>query len=97
MALAVPHDEEEAEQVVAEGTRSLHLKEAELKTTVGSDPRKVVIAHAVHQKKAVSRRWTSARLEMKIAMSVCQQIKRLKTEKPNPIKEVQQWLSRIDP
>jgi REP element-mobilizing transposase RayT len=91
------HDEEEAEQVLVDGMKSLHLNEAELKTTVGSDPRKVAIAHAVHQKTAVARQWTAARLEMKSSMNVCQQIKRLKTGKLNLSQEIKQWLSRIDP
>jgi hypothetical protein len=56
----------------------------------------VAIAHAVHQKTAVARRWTAARLGMKSAMNVCQQIKRLKTGKLNLPKEVKRWLSRID-
>ncbi len=90
------HDKEEAEQVVADGMRCLHLKVEELKTTVGSDPRKVAIAHAVHLKTAVARQWTAARLEMKSAMNVCQQIKRLRTGKLNLPKEAQLWLSRID-
>ncbi|HBJ84721.1 MAG TPA: hypothetical protein DDZ88_12795 [Verrucomicrobiales bacterium] len=90
------HDEEEAEQVVVDGMKCLHLKQTELKTTVGSDPRKVAVAHAVHQKTAVARQWTAARLEMKSAMNVCQQIKRLKAGKLHLFKEAQQWLSRID-
>lgn len=51
------------------------------KVPVGSDPRKVAIAHAVHQKTTVARRWTAARLEMKSALNVCQQIQRLKSGK----------------
>ena len=77
------HDEGEAEQIVTEGMRHLKLKVAELKTTPGSDPRKAAIAKAVHQKTSVTRKWTAARLEMRSAMNVCQQIKRLKTGKLN--------------
>lgn len=83
------HDEEEAELLVIDGMKWLHLKESELKTNVGSDPRKVAIAHVVHQKTAVARRWTAARLEMKSSMNVWQQIKRLKTRKLNLPQEVQ--------
>lgn len=90
------HEEAEAEQVVADGMKWLNLKESELADTYGSDPRKVAIAHVVHQKTAVARKWTAKRLGMKSAMNVCQQIKRLKTGKLNLPKEVQQWLSRID-
>lgn len=90
------HDETEAEKVVADGMKRLRLKESELKITRDSEPGKVAIAHAVHQKTAVARPWTAARLEMKSAMSVCQQIKRLKTGKLNLPDEVKQWLSRID-
>ena len=64
--------------------------------TFDSDPRKVAIAHAVHQKTVVARQWTAARSAMKSAMNVCQQIKRLKTGKLNLSKETKQWLSRID-
>ncbi len=90
------HEEEEAEQVVADGMKRLDLKESELASTYGSDPRKVAIAHAVHQKTAVAQRWTAARLEMKSAKNVCQQIKRLKTGKLKLPKEAKSWLSRID-
>jgi REP element-mobilizing transposase RayT len=89
------HDEEEAEQIVVGGMKCLHLKEAELKTTVGSDPRKVAIAQAVHEKTAVARKWTAARLGMKSAMNVSQQIKRLRTGEIKLPREAKQWLSRI--
>ena len=88
------HDEEKAEQIVAGGMKGLHLKEAELKTTVGSDPRKVAIAQAVHEKTAAGK-GTAARLEMKSAMNVSQQIKRLRTGEIKLPKEAKQWLSRI--
>lgn len=91
------HEEEEAEQIVRAGMESLHLDAAELQATAGSDPRKVVIATAVHQQTAVPRRWTASRLEMKSAMNVCQQIKRLKTGKLKLPKEAKQWLSTIAP
>jgi hypothetical protein len=42
------------------------------------------------------RRWTAGRWEMKSAMNVCQQIKRLKTGKLNLPKEAKRWQSRID-
>jgi len=91
------HEEEEAEQIVRDGMQSLKMGAEELKTTAGSDPRKVIIAKAVHEKTAVTRRWTAARLEMKSAMNVSQQIKRLKTGKLKLPKEAKQWLSRIAP
>jgi hypothetical protein len=47
------------------------LNEAKLKTAVGSDSRKMAIAHAVHQKTTVARQWTATRLDMKSAMKVC--------------------------
>ena len=91
------HEEAEAEQIVRDGMGCLQMSAAELKMTAGSDPKKVVIAKAVHEKTAVSRRWTAARLEMKSAMNVSQQIKRLKTGKLNLPKEAKRWLSRIAP
>jgi REP element-mobilizing transposase RayT len=91
------HEEEEAGQIVKDGLQSLQLGAAELKVTAGSDPRKVAIAKAVHEKTAVSRRWTAARLEMKSAMNVSQQIKRLKAGELKLSKEAEQWLSRIAP
>ncbi len=90
------HDEAEAEQLVVDGMKWLRMMESELTTTKGSDPRKVAIAHAVHLKTAMPRQWTATRLQMKSAMNVCQQIKRLKTGKLNLPKEASQWLSRID-
>ncbi len=91
------HDEEEAEQIVAGGMKCLHLKEAELKTTVGSDPRKVAIAQAVHEKTAAAGKGTAARLEMKSAMNVSQQIKRLRTGENKLSTEVKQWLQESSP
>ncbi len=48
------HEEEEAEQVVADGMKWLDLQESELASTYGSDPKKVAIAHAMRQKTAVT-------------------------------------------
>jgi putative transposase len=90
------HDEEEAQLIIADGMKWLRLKELELKKTLGSEPRKVAIAHVVHQKTAMARKWTAARLQMKSAMNVSQQIKRLKTGQLNLPDEVKQWLSRMD-
>ena len=91
------HEEEEAEQTVRAGMESLHLDAAELQATADSDLRKVVVATAVHQQTAVPRRWTATHLEMKSAMNVCQQIKRLKTGKRYLPQEAKQWLSTIAP
>ena len=91
------YDEGEAEQVVRDGMARLHLTDAELQTTAGSDPRKVTIAKAVHERTAVTRQWTAGRLKMKSAVNVCQQIKRLKTGKLNLTREAKQWLSTIEP
>ncbi len=76
------------EQGVAEGMKRLELRAEELKTTAGSGPRKVVIAQAVHR--------TAARLEMKSAVNVCQQVKRLRVRKLKLPKEAKRWLSGID-
>lgn len=89
------YEEEEAEQLVAEGMKRLKLTPAQLKTTPGSDPRKVAIAQVVHERTAVSRQWTAERLAMKSAMNVSQQIRRLKAGNLKISKEVKQWLSRI--
>ena len=91
------YDEGEAEQVVRDGMARLHLTDAELQTTTGSDPRKAAIAKAVHERTAVTRQWTAGRLKMKSAVNVCQQIKRLKTGKLNLTREAKQWLSAIEP
>ena len=73
------------------------LTAAELQTTAGSDPRKVAIAKVVHERTAVTRRWTAGRLKMKSAVNVCQHIRRLKTGKLNLTKEAKQFLSTIEP
>jgi hypothetical protein len=49
----------------------------------------------VHEKTAVARKWTAARLGMKSAMNVSQQIKRLRTGEIKLPREAKQWLSRI--
>ena len=91
------HDEAAAEKLVAEGMRSLRMTEEEMKAKPGSEPRKVALAAAVHAKTAVPRRWTATRLEMKSAMNVTQQIKRLRTGKLKLPREAKQWLSTIAP
>ena len=91
------HDEDEAERIVAEGLKALSLTRADLESTPGSEPCKVAIAWAVHQRTAVRRSWTAERLWMKSAVNVTQQIKRMKTGKITPSKEAKQWLSTIAP
>lgn len=84
------------EQGVAEGMKRLELRAEELKTTAGSGPRKVVIAQAVHRQTALTGQRTAARLEMKSAVNVCQQVKRLRVGKLKLPKEAKRWLSGID-
>ncbi|MDZ4287861.1 MAG: transposase [Prosthecobacter sp.] len=68
---------------------------AQLQATPGSDPRKVAIAQAVHERTTVTLQWTAERLAMKSGSNVCQQIKRLKAGKLSSSKEIKQWLSRF--
>ena len=91
------HDEEEAERIVGEGMRQLRLTTLDLENTPGSEPGKVAIAWAVHQRTAVTRSWTAQRLSMKSAVNVTQQIKRMKTGKLIASKAAKQWLSTIAP
>ena len=91
------HDEEEAERIVADGMRQLRLTMPDPQNTPGSDPSKVAIAWAVHERTAVTRSWTAQRLSMKSAVNVTQQIKRMKTGVIIASKEAQQWLSTIAP
>jgi hypothetical protein len=55
----------EAEKIVQEGPERFGLSESDLKSSPGSDPRKVAIAGFIHQSTTTPQSWTAERLQMK--------------------------------
>jgi REP element-mobilizing transposase RayT len=72
------HDEKEAERIVTEGLARCGLKERELASLYGSDPRKLKIAVEVRSKTPVSLGWIAERLKMKSAANVSQYLRRFR-------------------
>jgi putative transposase len=68
----------EAEKIVQEGLERFGLSESDLKSSPGSDPRKVAIAGFIHQSTTTPPSWTAERLQMKSAANVSQQLSRAK-------------------
>ncbi len=72
------HNLQRAEELVTEGLRMANLEEGDLATLPGGDHRRLEIARAVRSHTTVSLGWIAARLKMKSAANVGQQ---LRTEK----------------
>jgi putative transposase len=70
------HAQSEAEALVREGLERFKLAESELEVLPGSDPRKVAIADSIHKSTTTPMSWTAARLRMKSAANVSQQLNR---------------------
>ena len=68
----------ETEKIVQEGLERFGLSESDLKSSPGSDPRKVAIAGFIHQSTTTPQSWTAERLQMKCAANVSQQLSRAK-------------------
>jgi putative transposase len=72
--------EEAAERIVADGLKAAGIKSSELEGLPGSDRRKVAIARHLHEKTTVSQGWIAARLCMRSAGNVSQQLYRSRSE-----------------
>jgi REP-associated tyrosine transposase len=70
------HAQEEAEELVRIGLKKYKLEEEELERLPGSDERKVAIAESIHRYTTASQGWIAARLWMKSAANVSQQLSR---------------------
>jgi len=73
------HSQAEAERIVQEGLQRFGLSESDLKSSPGSDPRRVAIAGTIHKNTTTLLGWTAKRLQMKSAANVSQQLIRGKT------------------
>ena len=62
------------------GLKAAGLKAAELAEVKGSDERKVQLADLLWRRTVVSQQWLAAKLKMKYAANVCQQMRRLDKE-----------------
>ena len=78
------HAQSEAEALVREGLHRFKLTESDLEVLPGSDPRKVAIADSVHQSTTTPMGWTAARLSMKSAANVSQQLNRQRRRQLEP-------------
>lgn len=74
------HDEKEARQIIADGTRAAGLHRAVWAELSGADVRKVALAHLIWRHTTVSQSWIGEQLSMSSAANVSQQIRRWKKE-----------------
>ena len=72
------HDMARAEEIFTNGLRCLDLSQADLETLPGCDPRKQAIAWRLSKQTGVRQDWIAAKLKMKSAANVSQQLRRLR-------------------
>ncbi len=70
------HGLHQAEEWLARGLEAAGLAEEELAALKGSDPRKIALAELLWRRTVVSQEWIAARLEMRSAANVSQQLRR---------------------
>jgi REP element-mobilizing transposase RayT len=75
--LAREHGERQAQEWLTRGLKAGALKTSGLAKVKGSDPRKVLLAELLWRRTVVSQEWLAAKLEMKSAANVSQQLRRL--------------------
>jgi len=78
--LVMDHSERQAEVWLVKGLKAADLKAEDLAEVKGSDERKVLLADLLWRRTVVSQEWLAAKLKMKSAANVCQQMRRLDKE-----------------
>ena len=76
-ALVREHGEQQALEWLARGLKAGGLRAGSLSKVKGSDPRKVLLADLLWRRTVVSQEWLAAKLEMRSAANVSQQLRRL--------------------
>jgi REP element-mobilizing transposase RayT len=77
----VAHGEQQAEAWLKEGLKAAGLKAARVGDLKGSDVRKLLLADLMWRRTTVSQEWLAAKLAMKSAANVSQQLRRLDRKK----------------
>jgi putative transposase len=88
------HDAARAEQLLEEGLRAARLEMDQLPRLSGADARKVAIARAIWEQTVVSQIWLAARLSMKSAANVSQQLRRY-SKRSNIPASLRKWLLSV--
>jgi len=70
------HSEEQAERWLADGLKAAGLMAKDLPALKGSDPRKLALAELLWKRTTVSQDWIAAKLSMRSAANVSQQLRR---------------------
>lgn len=70
------HSEEQAERWLAQGLAAAGIKPSQLADLKGSDPRKLALAELLWKQTTVSQEWIAAKLAMRSAANVSQQLRR---------------------
>jgi putative transposase len=70
------HSEQQARLWVEEGLKSAGLRPEDLKGLKGTDPRKLALAQLLWKRTTVTQEWIAARLAMRSAANVSQQLRR---------------------
>jgi len=70
------HSEEQAAQWLADGLKAAGLMAKDLPALKGSDPRKLALADLLWKRTTVSQDWIAAKLSMRSAANVSQQLRR---------------------
>ena len=87
------HGLTQAEQWLAEGLKAAGLDAAELKSTKGSDARKVALAKLLWERTTVSQEWLAEKLHMRSAATVCMLLGTQAAKKKRVLPEaLERWL-----
>jgi len=86
----------EAERLLRDGMKSLGLETNKMNELPGSDPRKIAIASAVHERTAVPQGGTAEKLAMGSAGNVSQLVRRMRRGEIKLGKEAKAWLARAE-
>jgi putative transposase len=70
------HAQVNANDLIRQGLEALELSEDQIKSTKGSEPRKVSLAWAIARSTTLSQSWIADRLNMRSAANVSQQVRR---------------------
>jgi REP element-mobilizing transposase RayT len=90
------HAQSSATDLIRQGFNVLELSEVQLKTTKGSEPRKVSLAWAIARSTTLSQSWIADRLHMRSAANVSQQVRRFETQlKSQTDPRIKRWIKSV--
>jgi REP-associated tyrosine transposase len=76
------HDERQAQRLLNGGLAAAGLSTRELDSLPGSDVRKVALANLLLERTVARQSWIAAKLAMRSAANVSQQVRRYRTQRP---------------